>query len=253
MALPRIRACLFDMDGLLINSEDLISKSINEILAKYGKPPLPWSVKTQLQGRALPDASKILRAWADLPITDAEYQAQLKVQHATWFPTCAPLPGVEQLLATLTAASNMELALATSSSREKFELKTKHLQTLFAAFPPERRVLGDDPRVSAHKPAPEIYLVALKCINDSLERQGKAAIRPEECLVLEDAILGVEAGRAAGMQVLWCPHPGLLEEIREGGRGEEILSSDHREWVRLVDTLEEFDYTSYGIEVESRE
>lgn len=53
--LPRIRACLFDMDGLLIDSEDKYTLITNEVLAMYGKPDLPWSIKAQLQGRPQPE------------------------------------------------------------------------------------------------------------------------------------------------------------------------------------------------------
>ena len=55
--LPPIRACLFDMDGLLIDSEDKYTLITNEILAQYGRPPLPWSIKAQLQGRPQPEVS----------------------------------------------------------------------------------------------------------------------------------------------------------------------------------------------------
>lgn len=53
--LPRIRACLFDMDGLLIDSEDKYTMITNEVLEMYGKPKLPWSIKAQLQGRPQPE------------------------------------------------------------------------------------------------------------------------------------------------------------------------------------------------------
>lgn len=46
-----MRACLFDMDGLLIDSEDIYSAITNQILQEHGKPLLPWSIKAQLQGR----------------------------------------------------------------------------------------------------------------------------------------------------------------------------------------------------------
>ena len=48
---PPIRACLFDMDGLLIDSEDYYTVCTNEVLREFGKPDIPWSVKAQLQGR----------------------------------------------------------------------------------------------------------------------------------------------------------------------------------------------------------
>lgn len=51
LSLPRVRACLFDMDGLLIDSEDIYTTITNQILQEHGKPLLPWSIKAQLQGR----------------------------------------------------------------------------------------------------------------------------------------------------------------------------------------------------------
>lgn len=62
--LPRIRACLFDMDGLLIDSEDKYSLITNEVLHLYGKPDLPWSIKAQLQGRPAPEVRNIPRILA---------------------------------------------------------------------------------------------------------------------------------------------------------------------------------------------
>ncbi len=77
--LPAIRACIFDMDGLLIgiveipvtalpeykfqhyglkfqvDSEDMYTICTNEILREYGKPDLPWKIKAQLQGRPGPE------------------------------------------------------------------------------------------------------------------------------------------------------------------------------------------------------
>lgn len=53
---PPIRACIFDVDGLLINSEDIYTEIYNNILHSYGKPSLPWSVKAKQQsrGRSVP-------------------------------------------------------------------------------------------------------------------------------------------------------------------------------------------------------
>lgn len=73
------------------------------------------------------------------------------------------------------------------------------------------------------KPAPDIFLLALQRINESLSPdRGEEPIKPDECLVFEDSIAGVEAGRRAGMRVVWVPHPGLLEVCR--GREELVLA-----------------------------
>lgn len=55
--LPPVRACLFDMDGLLIDTEDIYSEVTNIVLRECGKPELPWSIKAQLQGRPGPAVS----------------------------------------------------------------------------------------------------------------------------------------------------------------------------------------------------
>lgn len=53
------------MDGLLIDSEDRYTQITNEVLRKYGKPDLPWSIKAQLQGRPGPEvwATNLTSPW----------------------------------------------------------------------------------------------------------------------------------------------------------------------------------------------
>jgi len=122
-----------------------------------------------------------------------------------YFPSTQPLPGAVSLLQTL-YKNNIPIALATSSHAGNFQLKTAHLTDVFAVFPMDRRVLGDDARVAPGrgKPAPDIYLLALQLLNKVIREEGhEKEIRPEECLVLEDSVPGVEAGRRAGCQVVW--------------------------------------------------
>ncbi|KAK8240696.1 HAD-like domain-containing protein [Phyllosticta capitalensis] len=281
--LPAIKALLFDMDGMLIDTEDLYTICTNEVLREFGKPDLPWNIKAQLQGRPGPDAQRIFHQWAQLPITPAEFMEKQTALQRKYFPTTQPLPGVPDLLRTLSTGTNppVEIALATSSHAGNFKLKTTHLQDLFAAFAPEHRVLGDDKRIAPGrgKPAPDIYLLALETINSKLRAKGEQEIKPEECLVFEDSVPGVEAGRRAGMQVVWCPHPGLLQEYK--GREQEVLAGltgAHVEsaeelaqrdreagagnarrkgapgeigdgWARLFTTMEGFPYADYGIQV----
>ncbi|KAJ5469088.1 HAD-superfamily hydrolasesubfamily IAvariant 3 [Penicillium sp. IBT 31633x] len=284
--LPRIRACLFDMDGLLIDSEDLYTVITNEILQKYGRPLLPWSVKAQLQGRPQPEAGKIFHDFAQLPISDEQLNEERSALQQQYFPRSQPLPGVPTLLSNLVSTQSTEepvyIALATSSHRGNYKLKTDHLTELFSFFPENNKVLGDDPRIGKGrgKPLPDICLLALETINEELRSKGKTEIKPEECLVFEDAVPGVEAGRRAGMQVVWVPHPGLLGAFK--GREEEVLAGatgSHKEdeksdaekeaeelqawrvqgagkpgkigdgFGQLYSTLEDFPYAKYGIRI----
>ena len=157
-------------------------------------------------------------------------------------------------------------------------------------------MLGDDERIpqGRGKPAPDIYLVALETINEGIRRANSSSsdserqeqeVRPDECLVFEDSVPGVESGRRAGMQVVWCPHPGLLNEYK--GREKEVLAGltgqyqEEKEgktelerknevfgkveetgqrvkgapgqiddgWSRLLESLETFPYADYGIRI----
>ncbi|KAG5914625.1 hypothetical protein E4U42_000396, partial [Claviceps africana] len=138
---------------------------------------------------------------------------------------------------------------------------TGHLADLFGVFPEHRRVLGDDARLAPGrgKPLPDIFLLALRTINESLD-EGEEPVAPEECLVFEDAVPGVEAGRRAGMRVVWVPHPKLKEEVagREGeilaGRAGEAGEVDMHQvgevddgWAEELATLEAFAFAKYGI------
>lgn len=69
-----IRACIFDVDGLLIDSEDLLTTALNTILSRYSHSPLPWSIKTQLQGRTLHESAKLIIDWAKLPLTNDQFE-----------------------------------------------------------------------------------------------------------------------------------------------------------------------------------
>lgn len=285
---PPVRACLFDMDGLLLDTEDIYTECVNIILARYGRPNMPWSIKAKLQGRPGPAANKIFHDWANLPITQEEYVAANTALQRELFPKTGPLPGVTELLANLDRtrywarkgagideaapgrepeegpkAKRVHIALATSSNKTNFEIKTNKLTDLFSVFPEHRRIVGDDPRMKPGrgKPLPDIFLLALQTINDSLD-EGETPIKPEECLVFEDSVPGVEAGRRAGMRVAWVPHPKLKEEY--AGREAEILAGRMGEggdvdlhqlgeiddgWADYMPNLVDFPYDKYRIVV----
>ncbi|KAK0120884.1 hypothetical protein ONS96_011082 [Cadophora gregata f. sp. sojae] len=265
--LPPVRACLFDMDGLLIDSEEKYTLATNAVLNKYGKPDIPWSIKAKMQGRAGQAAGDVLHEWAQLPVSREQYMSEVRVLQHEHFPTCKPLAGVETLLSKLAAAQTtskdkVHIALATSSHKWAFDLKTAHLQdSLFTVFQTERRILGDDTRIprGRGKPSPDIYILALKVINETLP-EGEKEILPEECLVFEDSVPGVESGRRAGMRVVWVPHPELFIEFQD--REPEVLAGRTGEagdvdmhlvgevgdgWAERLKTLEDFPYQRYGI------
>jgi pseudouridine-5'-monophosphatase len=270
---PAIRACIFDMDGLLINTEDIITLCINQLLEKYGRPAFARSIRAQLMG--VPDStnSDVFHNWAKLPISRKQFARESTEQMRLHFPNCKPLPGAMKVLSDLSRARSafsgdrIELALASSTKSHSYELKISKPETkqLLSFFQSDRRVLGDDPRVrqGRGKPAPDIYLVALQSLNSAAD-SGKKAIMPNECLVFEDSVAGVEAGRRAGMRVVWVPHLDVAVEyqarqkdVLAGRTGMIELGDDWQlgdindGWAESIPSLEHFNYEKYGIDVPS--
>ena len=116
------------------------------------------------------------------------------------------------------------------------------------------------------KPLPDQFLLALERINEGL-MSGESAVTPEECLVFEDSVAGVEAGRRAGMRVCWVPHKGLREVwmgkedgVLEGTTGEvpTVIEAKQGEdqmwsrdgWAEMIMSLENFRFENYGIQIE---
>lgn len=275
-----MRACIFDLDGLLINTEDIYKSCADTLLARHGRPPLPWSLKAQLMGVAGSSTGDTFHAWAQLPISREQYALEQDAEQAKMFPLCEPLPGAVRLLETLTGkkvgggegegTGVAEVALASGSQSKTYRLKEGNPETraFMDLIPEERRVLADSPSMVASnaraKPAPDVFLTALDTINASLPEDQK--ITPAECLVFEDGVPGVEAGRRAGMRVVWVPHPGLAKELagREGevlaGRTGMVPIGDEGQlgevgdgWAEQLGSLEEFDYAKYGIVVPGAE
>ena len=269
------------MDGLLIYTVDLYTIFTNEILHKYGKPSLPWTLKAQLQGRTGPSAYTLFQSWAQLPLTPEEFFVEQGALQRKYFPTCRPMPGVPELLETVRKAG-VHMALATSSQTKNFYLKTTHLPELFNYFTEELRVTGDAPRVAPGKgkPNPDIFLAALESVNVGCRARREREVKPEECLVFEDSVPGVEAGRRAGMRIVWVPHPelfGVMENRVDevlAGKGEQKVNGEENSesmvngvhkntetglkgwpshtadgWGELMMTLEGFDIHQYGANV----
>ena len=124
------------------------------------------------------------------------------MQDALW-PTVTLLPGAHKLVHHL-KKHNIPIAVATSSSRKNYDLKTAHLQSLFDCFE-GKVVCGDHKYDMKGKPAPDIFITtAREMLNRDvghpevtetdihIQERGKG-------LVFEDALPGVQAGKRAGM------------------------------------------------------
>jgi len=186
---------LYDLDGVLLDTEHFYTEVTQEIVGAYGRR-FDWSIKSHMIGRPALESARYLVRALELPITPEEYLKRRAVRLEELFVTTAARPGAEAFTRAA-ARLGYPQAVATSSERRVFELKTQRHAMWFSLF--AAVVLGDDPRVAEGKPAPDIFLVAA----------AELGADPAACLVFEDAPAGVAAARAAGMQVVALPDPAM--------------------------------------------
>ncbi|MEO7035848.1 MAG: HAD-IA family hydrolase [Polyangiaceae bacterium] len=185
---------IFDLDGVLLDTEKLYTEATQAVLGEFGKT-FDWSLKSRMMGRHELEAAALLVETLGLPISSEEYlRRQLPIAEEL-FRSAAEIPGAEAFVSVLTQRGH-GLAVGTSSTRRLYDLKTSHLPW-FSAF--SAVVSGDHPEVKALKPAPDIFLAAARAL-------GAA---PARCLVVEDSPAGVLAARAAGMSVIAIPDAAL--------------------------------------------
>jgi pseudouridine 5'-phosphatase len=219
-AFPKITHVLYDMDGLLLDTEPFYTEVTQRIVARYGRT-FDWSVKSKMIGQPPLASAGILIEALNLPITPEEYLAERKELLAGLFPQAEAMPGARRLTEHL-ARHGIPQAVATSSHAHEFELKVTRHRDWFTCF--QCIILGDDPEVRRGKPSPDIFLAAA----------ARLGARAESCLVLEDAPAGVTAARAAGMSVVAVPNSGMNPEACRGA--DQILPS-----------LEFFDLSAWGL------
>ena len=188
---------IFDLDGVLLDTERLYTESTQMVVGEFGKT-FDWSLKSQMMGRHELEGARLLVEALQLPISAEEYIRRQMPIAETLFTTATEIPGAEAFVAVLQERGH-RLAVGTSSLRRLYDLKTAHLPW-FSAF--SAIVSGDHPEVKALKPAPDIFLAAARAISGD----------PARCLVLEDSPAGVLAARAAGMSVVAIPDAALPDE-----------------------------------------
>ncbi|MBF0287365.1 MAG: HAD-IA family hydrolase [SAR324 cluster bacterium] len=205
----KITHIIYDMDGLLLDTEPFYTEVTQQIVGRYGKT-FDWSIKSKMIGKDARDSARTLVDRLDLPLEPADYLRERNDLLDQLFPKAKALPHAEQLTRHF-HQHQIPQAIASSSTQHNFNLKTTLHQEWFSIF--NGVVLGDNPAVKQGKPAPDIFLEAARVLDAD----------PKHCLVFEDAPSGMNAALDAGMSVVVVPDPNMDKAVYKNAH--QILNS----------------------------
>ena len=198
-----IRAIIFDMDGVLMHSSPIHEAAYRQALA--GVPGADFEYHS-IAGMRTDEAMRRVLGANNITVPDdqiATLSAEKSRLARAWIAERNPIdPATRSTLETL--SSRYRLALASSASKPTVDLflDSNQLRQFFDCV-----LDGSD--VKAAKPAPDIYLMAC----------ARLGLAPSECLVIEDAVNGVEAAKSAGAPVWGLPTTCRPESLLAAGAG----------------------------------
>ena len=182
----RLRAVLFDMDGVLYNSMPSHAKAWHRAMAEFGYD-LPEEEVYMHEGRTGSSTINLV-SQRQYGVDETEERIEeiykVKSDYFNEYPPAEPMPGALSLLRQLKAQGLKILIVTGSGQHSLLDRLNDHFPGIFSR---ELMVTAFD--VKHGKPDPEPYLMGLQ----------KGGLRAEECVVVENAPLGVRAAKAAGI------------------------------------------------------
>jgi HAD superfamily hydrolase (TIGR01509 family) len=184
-----VEAVVFDLDGVIIDTEEVWEEVRRGYVAEYGREFLPDS-QDRMMGMSTGEWSRHLAEDVGVPRTPAEVAADVLGRMAERYRAALPLiPGSVEAVRRLGA--RFTLGLASSSARLLIDqvLATAGLTDAF-------QVTLSTEEVPRGKPAPDVYLAAV----------AKLGLDPAVCAAVEDSSNGLRSAAAAGLTVIAVPH-----------------------------------------------
>lgn len=190
-------AVLFDMDGVIVDSNPYHKMSLKEFCSKYGYELTEEQLRAKIYGRA--NKEWIRNLFGEITQEQLEKYAQEKESlfRKLYEPHIQPVPGVVDFIQAL-AAEGIPQAVGTSAPPENFTFVMGHTQ-LGDYFP----IAMTEKDVDKTKPHPEIYQNLAK----------KLGFEPPQCVVFEDSLSGVQAGLSAQCKVVGVATTHSPEEL----------------------------------------
>lgn len=194
-----IKACIFDLDGVIVDTAIYHYKAWRSLANGLGFD-FTAEQNEELKGISRIESLKIILNWGSMHKTDQELQ-ELAAQKNDWYVAMIKqmtpdqiLPGAREFLDDV-KANHYLIALGSASKNSSLILNQIGLTSYFDA-------LVDGNKVTRSKPDPEVFLTAAR----------ELRVKPEDCVVFEDAIAGVQAAKAGRMKAVGIGERKILKE-----------------------------------------
>jgi HAD superfamily hydrolase (TIGR01509 family) len=184
-----IEAVVFDLDGVLLDSEQLWDRAREELARERGAP---WHERAQrdMMGMSSREWSRYMHDVIGVADSPEQISADVVRRIEAFYRERLPLlDGAVEAVQRL--AERWPLGLASSSNREVIDLALD-----LAGLVPYFRATVSSEEVARGKPSPDVYLEAAR----------RLGVPPTECAAIEDSANGIRAGKNAGMRVIAIPN-----------------------------------------------
>jgi len=190
-------ALIFDMDGVIIDSNPFHKRAWEAFCQAHGHHLTQEELEKKVYGKTNHDC--IIGLFGELPEMEIQALADKKeaLYREIFLPSLAPVPGLSAFL-ELAPQWFETMAVATSAPplNVDFTLDNLNIRHYF-------KTIVDETMVSRGKPDPEVYLTTATCL-------GR---KPEDCVVIEDSLAGIQAAKSAGMKVIGITTTHSPEEL----------------------------------------
>ncbi|MDP2631722.1 MAG: HAD family phosphatase [Candidatus Uhrbacteria bacterium] len=189
--ISNIKAVIFDMDGLMFNSELVYRAALEEMAKRRGRIFTDAIHRSMMGKAAIEDIRVLLNAWNLKEDPREAFIERNDLYISLVDHLLKPMPGLIELLDTI-KNKELRMAIATGSERRIVDINLSTYKLDFGYF--ELIISGDG--IKNGKPDPEIYNKTVQLL----------ALKPIECLVIEDSLNGVIAAKATGCKAFAVPN-----------------------------------------------
>jgi beta-phosphoglucomutase len=197
--MTKVKACLFDLDGVIVDTAVYHFQAWRRLANELGFD-FTEHQNEQLKGISRMESLELILGWGNVTLTDEEKQAWATRKN-NWYLDLVKemtpnevLSGVKDFL-NLLRENNIKIALGSASKNSKLILERIEMLPYFDA-------IIDGNNITKGKPDPQVFLLGAEA----------TGCKPEDCVVFEDALAGVQAGKAGGMRVVGVGSPEILVE-----------------------------------------